>query len=85
MRARAGTVTLAALLAAARNAGSSIKDMRFICAGAGSAGLGVCAQVRRPKRESAQAGVGPKRERPKWESAQAGIGLSGSRPKWEWA
>ncbi len=44
-RAGTGTVTLAALLAAARNAGSSIKDMRFICAGAGSAGLGVCAQV----------------------------------------
>ena len=58
-----GTVTLAALLAAARNAGSSIKDMRFICAGAGSAGLGVCAQVRRT-----QAGIGASGIWTEWES-----------------
>ena len=25
--------------------GSSIKEMRFLCAGAGSAGLGVCTQI----------------------------------------
>jgi malic enzyme len=63
-RAGTGTVTLAALLAAARNAGSSIKDMRFICAGAGSAGLGVCAQVgaHRRKRECGVSGIRPKRE-----------------------
>eukprot|EP00949_MAST-11_sp_MAST-11-sp1_P003351 g3351.t1 len=40
-----GAVTLAGVLAAARNAGSELKDMRFVCAGAGSAGLGVCAQI----------------------------------------
>ena len=40
-----GSVTLSALLSAARNAGSSIKDMSFVCAGAGSAGLGVCSQI----------------------------------------
>ena len=38
-------MTLAGVLAAARNAGSELKDMRFVCAGAGSAGLGVCAQI----------------------------------------
>jgi malate dehydrogenase (oxaloacetate-decarboxylating)(NADP+) len=32
-------------MSAARIAGSSIADMRFLCAGAGSAGLGVCAQI----------------------------------------
>lgn len=37
-----GCVTLAGVMAAARNSGSSITDMRFLCAGAGSAGLGVC-------------------------------------------
>lgn len=40
-----GAVTLAGIMSAARIAGSSIKDMRFLCAGAGSAGLGVCAQI----------------------------------------
>lgn len=40
-----GSVTLSALLSAATNAGSSICDMSFVCAGAGSAGLGVCAQI----------------------------------------
>lgn len=37
-----GCVTLAGVMAAARAAGGSITDMRFMCAGAGSAGLGVC-------------------------------------------
>jgi len=37
-----GCVTLAGVMSAARNAGSSITDMRFLCVGAGSAGLGVC-------------------------------------------
>eukprot|EP01031_Cornospumella_fuschlensis_P043001 gene43001-52555_t len=32
-------------MSSARIAGSSIKDMKFLCAGAGSAGLGVCAQI----------------------------------------
>lgn len=40
-----GCVTLAGVLSAARNAGTDIRDMRFLCAGAGSAGLGVCAQI----------------------------------------
>ena len=40
-----GSVTLACLLSAARNAGSSITDLKIVCAGAGSAGLGVCAQI----------------------------------------
>lgn len=40
-----GCVTLAGIMSAARNAGSSIKDMRFLCAGSGSAGLGVCGQI----------------------------------------
>jgi len=40
-----GSVTLSALLSAARNAGSSIRDMSFVCAGSGSAGLGVCSQI----------------------------------------
>jgi len=40
-----GCVTLAGLLSAARNAGSSIKDLKIVCAGAGSAGLGVCSQI----------------------------------------
>eukprot|EP00981_Chlorochromonas_danica_P009702 scaffold2799_cov159-Ochromonas_danica.AAC.19 len=40
-----GAVTLAGILSAARIAGKSISDMRFLCAGAGSAGLGVCSQI----------------------------------------
>lgn len=40
-----GCVTLAGLLSAARNAGTSIQKMKFLCAGAGSAGLGVCSQI----------------------------------------
>jgi len=40
-----GCVTLAGVMSAARNAGISITDMRFVCVGAGSAGLGVCAQL----------------------------------------
>jgi len=40
-----GSVTLAGILAAARNAGTSITEMSFLCAGAGSAGLGVCQQI----------------------------------------
>lgn len=40
-----GCVTLAGLLSAARNAKTSINDMKFLCAGAGSAGLGVCSQI----------------------------------------
>lgn len=37
-----GCVTLAGLMSAARNAGSSIANMKVLCAGSGSAGLGVC-------------------------------------------
>lgn len=40
-----GCVTLAGIVAAAKAAGISIKDLRFACAGAGSAGLGVCSQI----------------------------------------
>jgi malate dehydrogenase (oxaloacetate-decarboxylating)(NADP+) len=40
-----GSVTLAGLLSAARNAGSSIRDLKIVCAGAGSAGLGVCSAI----------------------------------------
>ena len=40
-----GCVTLAGILAACRQAGDSITDLRVVCAGAGSAGLGVCAQI----------------------------------------
>jgi len=40
-----GCVTLAGVIAAARNAGKALTDMSFLCAGAGSAGLGVCAQI----------------------------------------
>jgi len=40
-----GCVTLAGVIASARNAGVALNDMRFLCAGAGSAGLGVCAQI----------------------------------------
>ncbi len=40
-----GAVTLAGIMSAAKIAGMKITDMRFMCAGAGSAGLGVCAQI----------------------------------------
>eukprot|EP00617_Octactis_speculum_P026981 CAMPEP_0185748876 /NCGR_PEP_ID=MMETSP1174-20130828/7596_1 /TAXON_ID=35687 /ORGANISM="Dictyocha speculum, Strain CCMP1381" /LENGTH=615 /DNA_ID=CAMNT_0028424755 /DNA_START=6 /DNA_END=1853 /DNA_ORIENTATION=+ len=40
-----GCVTLAGLLSAVRNADASVKDLRVVCAGAGSAGLGVCQQI----------------------------------------
>ncbi len=37
-----GSVTLSCVLSALRNSGSDIKDMKVVCAGAGSAGIGVC-------------------------------------------
>jgi malate dehydrogenase (oxaloacetate-decarboxylating)(NADP+) len=37
-----GSVTLSCLLSAARNSGSRITDLKVLCAGAGSAGRGVC-------------------------------------------
>jgi len=40
-----GSVTLSGILSAVRNAGADIKDSRIVCAGAGSAGLGVCLQI----------------------------------------
>jgi malate dehydrogenase (oxaloacetate-decarboxylating)(NADP+) len=40
-----GCVALSGLMSAARNSGSKLTDMRVLCAGAGSAGLGVCAQL----------------------------------------
>ena len=40
-----GCVTLAGVLAAARQAKLDLTQMSFLCAGAGSAGLGVCAQI----------------------------------------
>jgi len=40
-----GSVTLSGLLSALRNAGTDIKDAKILCAGAGSAGLGVCEQL----------------------------------------
>lgn len=40
-----GSVCLSGLLSALRNAGSSIQEARVLCAGAGSAGLGVCGQL----------------------------------------
>lgn len=40
-----GCVTLAGVLSAARISGMKLTDMRFVCAGAGSAGLGVCSQL----------------------------------------
>jgi malate dehydrogenase (oxaloacetate-decarboxylating)(NADP+) len=40
-----GVVALSGLMSAARNSGSSLTEMRVLCAGAGSAGLGVCAQL----------------------------------------
>ena len=38
-------MTLAGVLASARHAGLRLRDMSFLCAGAGSAGLGVCLQL----------------------------------------
>lgn len=40
-----GSVTLSCLMSAARNAKSTITEQRILCAGAGSAGLGVCNQL----------------------------------------
>jgi malate dehydrogenase (oxaloacetate-decarboxylating)(NADP+) len=40
-----GCVTLAGILSAAKIAGTKLSDMKFVCAGAGSAGLGVCSQL----------------------------------------
>ena len=40
-----GCVTLAGLLAASAQAGVPLTEQRFVCAGAGSAGLGVCAAI----------------------------------------
>ena len=40
-----GCVTLAGVIAAARQANKSLTEMSFLCAGAGSAGLGVCHQI----------------------------------------
>ena len=40
-----GSVTLSGLLSAARNSGFELKDCRILCAGAGSAGMGVCSTI----------------------------------------
>ena len=40
-----GSVTLAGILSAAKIAQIPFTEMRFMCVGAGSAGLGVCDQV----------------------------------------
>jgi malate dehydrogenase (oxaloacetate-decarboxylating)(NADP+) len=40
-----GAVTLAGIISAANHAGKDIKDLKFMCVGAGSAGLGVCTQL----------------------------------------
>jgi malate dehydrogenase (oxaloacetate-decarboxylating)(NADP+) len=40
-----GAVVVAGLLTAAKTAGIPIKDLRILCAGAGSAGLGVCEAI----------------------------------------
>lgn len=40
-----GCVTLAGVLSAAKMAGQKLTDLRVLCAGAGSAGLGVCSQL----------------------------------------
>ena len=40
-----GSVTLSGLLSAVRNSGGSIADLKVLCVGAGSAGLGVCSQI----------------------------------------
>ncbi len=40
-----GSVTLAGVFSAARFAGKKLSELTFVCAGAGSAGLGVCDQI----------------------------------------
>lgn len=40
-----GVVTLAGVLSAVKISGQELKDVRVLCAGAGSAGLGVCQQL----------------------------------------
>lgn len=40
-----GCVTLAGIISAANQMNMKLTDMRFMCAGAGSAGLGVCTQL----------------------------------------
>jgi len=40
-----GCVTLAGLISSARISGHSLAEMRILCVGAGSAGLGVCSQI----------------------------------------
>jgi hypothetical protein len=40
-----GCITLAGFIAAARQPGKPLTEMRFVCAGAGAAGLGVCSQI----------------------------------------
>merc|ERR1719326_1633024 len=40
-----GSVTMAGILSAANITNTDLKDMRFLCAGAGSAGLGVRLQI----------------------------------------
>ena len=40
-----GAVTLSCLLSAARSGGFELKDCRILCAGAGSAGMGVCSSL----------------------------------------
>jgi malic enzyme len=40
-----GCVALSAIMSAAKNSNLKITDMRFLCAGAGSAGLGVCSMI----------------------------------------
>ena len=41
-----GCVTLAGLLAAAQSAGSHLKELKVMCVGAGSAGVGVCTAIK---------------------------------------
>ncbi|KAJ1388840.1 hypothetical protein B484DRAFT_409519, partial [Ochromonadaceae sp. CCMP2298] len=40
-----GCVTLAGILSAAAATNTNICDMKIMCVGAGSAGLGVCSQI----------------------------------------
>eukprot|EP00286_Rhodomonas_abbreviata_P028979 CAMPEP_0181315390 /NCGR_PEP_ID=MMETSP1101-20121128/15350_1 /TAXON_ID=46948 /ORGANISM="Rhodomonas abbreviata, Strain Caron Lab Isolate" /LENGTH=571 /DNA_ID=CAMNT_0023422595 /DNA_START=161 /DNA_END=1876 /DNA_ORIENTATION=- len=40
-----GCVTLAGIISSAKQAGVKLTDLSFMCAGAGSAGLGVCKQI----------------------------------------
>lgn len=40
-----GCVTLSGILSAARITNSQLTDLKFLCAGAGSAGTGVCSQL----------------------------------------